>query len=340
MKPSLLKECLKTAIREKDNLLIISSPGVGKTAITIQAAEEEQVDLIISHPVVSDPTDYKGFPWVFTDKEGNPKATFIPFDDLEKLIKAQKRTVFLLDDLGQAPAGVQAPAMQLIHGGRINGHRVSPEVVFFACSNRRQDLAGVSGILEPVKSRFKILHLEADLDDFCKHALKNNFSFEVIAFNRWNSREGKGNTLLDFKPTKDMVNSPCPRTWEHVSQILQHKYPPEAELEMIAGSIGEGMAIEFMAFLKISRSLPDPDLIVLRPDEVNVPKDPSILYALCGALTQRASEQTFPNIVKYANRLPSDFSVMLIVDTITKKKELIKTKPFIEWNLKHQDVLI
>ena len=328
-------ECLKVAIRNKDNLLIVGPPGVGKTAVTIQACQAETADLIISHPVVSDPTDYKGFPWVFKDAEGNPKATFIPFDDLEALIKATKRTVYLLDDLGQAPPGVQAPAMQLIHGGKINGHKVSPEVVFFACTNRRQDMAGVSGILEPVKSRFKILHLDADLDDFCQWSLANNISFEVIAFNRW-----KVTALLDFKPTKDMTNSPCPRTWEHVSDILKHQYPQEAELEMISGSIGEGMAIEFMAFLKIARTLPDPDLIVLRPDVVEVPKDPSTLYALCGALTQRASEQNFTNIVRYANRLPADFSVMLIVDTITKKKELIKTKAFIDWNLKHQNVLV
>jgi hypothetical protein len=335
MKPSLLTECLKVAIKNKDNLLIVGSPGVGKTALTIQACQSEDADLIISHPVVSDPTDYKGMPWVFKDAEGNPKATFIPFDDLEALIQAKKRTVFLLDDLGQAPPGVQAPAMQLIHGGRINGHKVSPEVVFFACTNRREDMAGVSGILEPVKSRFKILRLEADLDDFCKHALANDFSFEVIAFNRW-----KGTALLDFKPTKDMVNSPCPRTWEHVSDILKHQYPPEAELEMIGGSIGEGMAIEFYAFVKMARTLPDPDLILLKPDEGKVPKEPSTLYALCGALGTKATDQTFHNIVKYSNRLPSEFSVMLIVDCITHNKTLVKTKPFIEWNLKHQDVLI
>ena len=335
MKPSLLTECLKVAIKNKDNLLIVGSPGVGKTALTIQACQSEDADLIISHPVVSDPTDYKGMPWVFKDAEGNPKATFIPFDDLEAMIQAKKRTVFLLDDLGQAPPGVQAPAMQLIHGGRINGHKVSPEVVFFACTNRREDMAGVSGILEPVKSRFKILRLEADLDDFCKHALANDFSFEVIAFNQW-----KGTALLDFKPTKDMVNSPCPRTWEHVSDILKHQYPPEAELEMIGGSIGEGMAIEFYAFVKMARTLPDPDLILLKPDEGKVPKEPSTLYALCGALGTKATDQTFHNIVKYSNRLPSEFSVMLIVDCITHNKTLVKTKPFIEWNLKHQDVLI
>ena len=82
------------------------------------------------------------------------QAEFLPFGDLRALIQADKDTVFFLDDLGQAPPTVQAAAMQLILARRINGHHVSDSVTFIAATNRKQDKAGVSGILEPVKSRF------------------------------------------------------------------------------------------------------------------------------------------------------------------------------------------
>ena len=59
-----------------------------------------------------------------------------------------------LDDLGQAPMSVQAAAMQLILARRINGFKISDKVIFMAATNRREDKAGVTGILEPVKSRF------------------------------------------------------------------------------------------------------------------------------------------------------------------------------------------
>ena len=109
---------------------------------------------------------------------------------------------------------------------------------------------------------------------------------------------------------------------------------------MIMGAVGEGAGVEFMAFLKIARELPSPDYVIMHPDEADVPKSPSTLYALCGALSARAGDNTFGNIVRFANRLPAEFSVMMIVDSTTKNRNLVKTKAYIDWSLKHTDVLI
>ena len=58
MNPSALKELLKLAIQHRKSVLIKARPGVGKSDIVAQTCAELGVDLIISHPVVSDPTDY------------------------------------------------------------------------------------------------------------------------------------------------------------------------------------------------------------------------------------------------------------------------------------------
>ena len=105
MRATQLLETLKFSIENKFPVLIKGSPGVGKTAVAIQACAETDTELIISHPVVSDPTDFKGLPFPV---KGGTEATFLPFGDLLQLIKAEKPTVFFLDDLGQAPASVQA----------------------------------------------------------------------------------------------------------------------------------------------------------------------------------------------------------------------------------------
>ena len=151
MRPKQLNQAIKFAIKNKYPLLIKGSPGIGKTQILTQACLETGTELIVSHPVVSDPTDYKGLP--FPTKDGT-EATFLPFGDLLKLINADKPTVFFLDDIGQASSSVQASLMHLLLARRINGHAVSEHVVFLAATNRRQDRAAVQGILEPVKSRF------------------------------------------------------------------------------------------------------------------------------------------------------------------------------------------
>ena len=333
MKPTKMKESLSLAIKNRMPVLIVGAPGVGKSDIVRQAAEEAAADLIISHPVVSDPTDYKGLPFVV---DGH--AEFLPFGELRRITETTTPTVFFLDDLGQAPVSVQAACMQLLLARRINGHRVGDSVTFFAATNRRQDKAGVSGILEPVKSRFSaILNLEPDIDDWVNWAIEEGYPVELIAHNRFRPEYI---TMTSWKPTPDMVNSPCPRTIARVGEWMRAGVPPELEYELYSGAAGEAYAADLLGFLKIFRSLPSIDKILMAPDTEEVPEDPATLYAVCAALVAKSSDQTFPSIVRYANRMAPEFSVMLVRDIISKKRELINTRSFVSWSTKHTDVLI
>jgi MoxR-like ATPase len=119
--------------------LLKGAPGIGKTDIIKQACADASQHLIISHPVVSDPLDYKGFSYVIDNE-----AHFLPFGNLNQLIPAQPPSTYFLDELGQAPASVQAAAMQLVLERRINGQRVSDLVTFLTATNRKTDQAWVS----------------------------------------------------------------------------------------------------------------------------------------------------------------------------------------------------
>ncbi len=348
MKSTELKMLLKVAVKMNAPVLIVGQPGIGKSDIVSQVALETKYRLIISHPVVADPTDYKGMPWVTVTVDGTPKAFFIPFKELEELVNATEPTIYFLDDLGQAPASVQAACMQLLLARRINGHKVSDKVTFVAASNRRQDMAGVTGILEPVKSRFSsIIQLNVDLEDWTKWALENDMPVELINFIRF-----RPNLLMDFKPSKDMVNSPCPRTVAAVGRWMKAGVPKEIEFETYAGAAGEGFASEFVAFLKIYRGLPDLDLVIKSPTVVEIPGDLATLYALCAGLAAKVDEQNFDQIVKFANRLvdPIDvngktvcyreYSVMLLKDCLARNPKLQKSKSFIEWASKNAKLFI
>jgi len=332
MKPSQLQALLSKTIPARRPVLIKGAPGIGKTDVVAQAARAVGADLVISHPVVSDPTDYKGLPYATPDG----KATFLPFGDLDRLIQADKLTVFFMDDLGQAPPAVQAAAMQLILARSINGHQVSPQVCFLAATNRKQDRAGVTGILEPVKSRFAtIVELTPDLDDWVSWALKAGLPTELIAFIRF--RPG---LLFDWKPSADITNSPCPRTVANVGALMDLGLPGDLEYEAFSGAAGEGFAAELIGFLRIFRKLPNPDTVLLNPDKAEVPTDPATLYALCGALARKASENTFDRLVRYAYRLPAEFSVLLIRDSREVDPQVVNTRAFIEWASRNKDVII
>ena len=328
MSPKELKKTLLKTVPAGLPVLIKGAPGVGKSDIVNQVAEELEMNIIISHPVVSDPTDFKGLPGIV-----NGKAEFLPFGDLRRLITAKKPTIAFLDDLGQAPAVVQAAAMQLILARRVNRHKISDEVVFIAATNRRQDRAGVTGILEPVKSRFAtILELEANADDWVEWAIENNMPAELIGF--VNFRPALLNTE---EATADIVNHPCPRTIAYCGLLLEAGLN---SIEILAGAVGEGCAAELTGFLRVYKSLPDISTILSNPSSATIPTDPAAIYAVVAALVAKATKNNANRIFKYASRLPMDFGVLLVRDMIRSKPKIQNTKGFINWAMKHQDILL
>src|SRR5258708_6713932 len=123
VKPSQLRTLLAKTIPAKLPVLITGAPGIGKTDCEAQACADANADNIIMHPVVKDPTDFKGMPWV---TDGG--AAFIPFSDLQRLINAPKLTACFLDDLGQATPAVQAAPRERNLGRPIESPRVSHPV--------------------------------------------------------------------------------------------------------------------------------------------------------------------------------------------------------------------
>jgi len=328
MSPKELKKVLLKTVPAGLPVLIKGAPGIGKSDIVNQVAEELEMNLIISHPVVSDPTDFKGLPGIV-----DGKAEFLPFGDLRSLIQAKKPTIAFLDDLGQAPAVVQAAAMQLILARRVNGHKVSNKVVFIAATNRRQDRAGVTGILEPVKSRFAtILELEANADDWIEWAIENDMPAELMGFVHFRPA-----LLNTEEATADIVNHPCPRTIAYCGSLLKSGI---SDTEVLAGAVGEGCAAELTGFLKIYNSLPNIATILLDPDSAEVPTDPATIYAVVAALVGKVTVDNANHIFKYSNRLPIDFNVLLVRDMIRSEPKIQNTKGFIDWIAKHQDILL
>lgn len=322
MTPTQLRQLLLKTIPAGEPVLVTGAPGIGKSQIVEQAAAECGADYILSHPSVSDPTDVKGLPWISAKKD---HATFLPFGELARALDATEMTVWMLDDLGQATPAVQASYMQLLLARRVNGHVLPDCVSFVAATNRRTDRAGVSGILEPVKSRFAtIVELTADVDDWSQWAYGHNVPATLIAFIRY-----RPELLSDFRPTADMSNSPCPRTWSHVSRIESLGLPRDVEAIAISGAVGEGPAAEYLAFRTMAESLVTVDEILLNPDRAAIPGKPNEMYAVCCALAARANEQNLGRIGKYCERLvdgqQGEFAALTLRDMHRRNDKLLRT---------------
>jgi len=348
MKPSQILDVLRVGIPKQRNFLLVGDPGVGKTDVGKQGAKLADYECQIFHPVWSDPTDPKGMPWIYMPKESEaPRAEFIPFGDLRRLLETTVPTVAILDDLGQAAPLVQASYMPWLLERRINGKKFPDYVSFLACTNRRDNKAAVTGILEPVKSRFaSILNFEVDVEDWIKWAIEHDIHTVMRAFIRY-----RPNLLHDFQPTGDMTNSSIPRTVANVAKLFTDNYPQETEYELYQGAAGEGFASEFLAFAKIFRKLVNPKKVIQDPDSIVIPDTPDVLYALCAAVAHLSNKKTMSSIVKFAERLAmcssfqdgvarSEFAVLLIRDSCNHDIECRNTREYIEWQAKNPDIVV
>ncbi len=328
------KNTLPKLLKSRIPFVLHSEPGIGKSD-TISTAANHGWRVLWYHPVVSDPTDFKGMPFAFMQAD-QLKARFVPFNDLEVLTTADTPTLACFDDLGQAPMAVQAALMQLFLARRINGHQISDHVLFCAATNRAEDKAGVTGMIEPLKGRGKLYGLETHIDPFCEwYYAQEEMDPLVPAFLRF-----KTELLSAFEPTRAMTNSPNPRNWARTGHGLYHGLD---DFESIAGDVGDGAASEFIAFKEVYQELPDPDGILKNPTQAEVPSDkPSVMYALIGALAHRASVKTAEGLVTYLNRLPGDFSVKCMKDAQARNKKNSKfmNHPAIgQWCLDHAEVV-
>jgi hypothetical protein len=334
MKPSTASQIVEKMVLNYKPVLLVGMPGIGKTSIIEQVREKTGADMLVSHPVVNDPTDAKGFPCVI-----NNVAQFLPFGDLKYAMDySGKRLIWLLDDIGQARPAVQATYMQLLLTGRVNGHKLPKTVVFIAATNRREDRAGVSGILEPVKSRFHmIIEIDPDVESFISWGLSTGkIRKEVIACLRLFPELLVSPVSREIKPTAN------PRVWEFASQILDANFAPALVYDSLVSCIGEEAGSQLYGMITVFKNLPSVNSIVRAPDTVEFPREPSSLYALCTVLSKflEKKPEKVDSIFKFAGRLPGDFSVCLIRDSLAMCPELADTKAFQKWNSENVDLFI
>jgi len=328
MKPSMLLPTLTTCAKNGEAVLIKGAPGVGKTDICNQVADNLKMNFIPVIPVISDPTDAKGVP----GRNGDGKWEWHLIGDARRIVEAKKPTLVVLDDLGQAPAMVQAAYMQWLLLRRIGEHSIPDCVSILACTNRREDRAGVTGVLEPVKGRFiTIIELQVDVDDWVEWAFAHNMPGKLIAFAHFRPA-----LLTSHKPTADIINGPCPRTFANAGRLINIGLE---NLECLSGAVGEGCAIEMFGFFKYWQQLPNLTALIADPDKADVPTEPAALYAVVTGLAEKATSNNIGRIFKYAERLPKDFSILLGRDCIRKDKTIQNTKAFIKWAVDNKNIL-
>jgi hypothetical protein len=85
--------------------------------------------------------------------------------------------------------------------------------------------------------------------------------------------------LYDFDAKSSSRAFATPRSWSFVSELLADECDEDTEMNLIAGTVGEGLAVKFKAHRKVSGKMPKPtDILTGKVTDLNV-KEVSAMYS-------------------------------------------------------------
>jgi hypothetical protein len=290
-----IRPALEFHIRTQQAFLLISAPGLGKTTMVGQVCEDIPMPLITVTPALDDPTRYGGLYFV-----SDGKAQIIPLSDLQSILNASQPICVFMDDLGQASEAVQKSLMPWLWGDTIQGNKINRSLISIAAATNDQGQhSGVSGLIEPVKSRIMYHYsIRFDLTSWVEYALAENFPAELIAFAKFQ------HDLFDFTPSKKIQVSITPRTYSELCRVYPNIPAPIREM-VIYGNLGEIQGKNLLSFLPLMSKLPNiGDILAGKPVSTN--HELSILNVVILTLLKKMNAGNIDNIGNWISGLSGE----------------------------------
>lgn len=333
MKPSQLFAAVNSLINCGLPGFIWGSPGIGKSEIVAQVAASRSTkakpyELRDVRLGLMDPTDIKGFP--SPDAKANVMR-WLPPD----FLPAKGQGLLFLDEMNTAPPAVQAAAYQLVLNRRVGNYELPPGWSVMAAGNNDTDRAVTHRMSTALSNRMVHLKLDVDVHEWTQHAIAKGIGAERIAFIRFRSH-----LLHQFDPHTKSHAFPSPRSWFYLDKIARDSVSEQVQYQLMQGTVGEGAAGEYMAFLKTYRDLPTVDEILLNPGEARTPTTPAAQYAITTTLGIQSSEINYAKLLTYMERLPVEFQVVFQRDASGRLPKIQYLPEFGKWAMKNQSVFV
>ena len=328
-----LGEVIAEFAQAQEPLMVWGSPGVGKSAVALQAAQRISYHMHDIRALQLDTVDTRGLPHLVDGVMKWAPPSFLPKTD-----STDKHLLFF-DELPSAMPDVQASLYQLIQDRKVGDYALPKGAAMIAAGNREDDRGHSHQMLSPLASRF--VHVEVAVPDdgreWTTWAVGAGLAPEVIFFIDW-----KPDLLFAFDPrTWKGRGFPCPREWEKVSNIVgKMSLSPTTMRAAVNGAVGEEAGVEFLAWMDVWQKIPPVDLILNDPHNAPIPADVSALIATCGALykSKKVDSSNFEAVTAYAGRtdMREEVGEFLINRCSADDPSLMLTMAWKKWEISHQ----
>lgn len=269
------RKSLLKAFNKKRPLFLWGPPGIGKSELVADLTEElggAMIDLRLGQ---MEPTDIRGIPFYNKDLGKMDWAEPIDLPDAE-FASQYPIVVLFLDEMNSAAPSVQAAAYQLILNRRIGKYIMPDNCVIVAAGNRESDKGVTYRMPTPLANRFIHQEMKVDFASWQDWAVNNGIHKDVVGYLTYAKQD-----LNEFDAKSASRAFATPRSWTFVSQLLEDEDgDDDTIMNLVAGTVGEGLAVKFMAHRKVAGKMPKPeDILSGKEKELNV-KEVSAMYSL------------------------------------------------------------
>jgi len=270
------RKAILKAFKTKRPVFLWGPPGIGKSEVVQDITNELGGLMIDLRMAQMEPTDLRGIPYYNKDSGRMDWAPPIDLPDAD-LASKYPIIVLFLDEMNSAAPAVQAAGYQLVLNRAVGKYKLPDNVVIVAAGNRESDKGVTYRMPMPLANRFLHIEMRADFASWQNWAVNNGIHTDVVGYLSFAK-----NDLYDFDSKSASRAFATPRTWTFVSQLLADEADTDNDtlFNLVAGSVGEGLAVKFMAHRKVSSKMPNPtDILNGKVKELNV-KEISAMYSL------------------------------------------------------------
>ena len=279
--PNEAKAAIRKCIKKQRPVFMWGPPGIGKSDIVKQIGNEQEREVIDVRLSLWEPTDIKGIPYYNSNSN---TMTWAPPAELPT--DPESTAILFLDELNSAAPATQAAAFQLVLNRRVGTYQLPKGVSIVAAGNREGDKGVTYRMPAPLANRFLHVELRCDFDDWHQWAVTNRVHEQVVGYLGFAKQD-----LYDFDPKSSSKAFATPRSWMFVSELLEEDDVPDNTLtDLIAGAVGEGLAVKFMAHRKVAKQMPKPEDILAGKVKKSEIKEISAMYSLTISLCYELQE--------------------------------------------------
>lgn len=244
--------------------LIVGESGIGKTALAIEIAQENNWSLVVINGNLLKEGEIGGLPTIepyagFNNKENQveKKATVYAVHhklrEIDEEISSGKTVLLFIDEINRCEHTVQQELMNLILNREINGYKLPEGVKILAAMNPSSKYGSdfdyqVVDMDAAQENRFVWLFMEPDCNQWIEWAIEAGIEQKVVEFI---------STFPEYlhKINEDDLRA-TPRSYERISSIYkiyqeQKDFIPRSVfINVVKGNVGRVIAEEFVSFVE------------------------------------------------------------------------------------------